>query len=75
MTAAYKPPIPLSMSGKVVLITGASAGIGSSTAWAFASLDAKVILLGRRQDRLDQLKSDILKSYPKVSFHTVFCIS
>lgn len=48
------------------MITGASAGIGTATAWGFAALGAKLILLGRRKDRLDALKAEITKQYPQV---------
>lgn len=56
---------------KVVLITGATAGIGASCAWKFAEEGAKLILLGRRNDRLQQLKNEILVLYPSLSIHTV----
>jgi NAD(P)-dependent dehydrogenase (short-subunit alcohol dehydrogenase family) len=48
-----------SMSGKVVLITGASSGIGRATAEAFAAKGAKVALAARREDELAALVSEI----------------
>lgn len=48
-----------SFSNSVVLITGASAGIGEALALQFASLEADLILVARRQDRLDSLASKI----------------
>jgi len=42
----------MGVSDKVVLITGASAGIGKATAQAFLNKGAKVVLTGRREDRL-----------------------
>jgi NAD(P)-dependent dehydrogenase (short-subunit alcohol dehydrogenase family) len=42
---------------KVVLITGASSGIGAATAEAFASAGAKVALAARRKDRLVAIAS------------------
>lgn len=44
------------LKGKTVLITGASAGIGRSSAEAFASFGADLILLARREERLADLK-------------------
>src|SRR4051812_22155919 len=47
---------------KVVIITGASSGIGEATAKELASKGAKLILAARREDRLKQLQAEIQKS-------------
>jgi NADP-dependent 3-hydroxy acid dehydrogenase YdfG len=44
------------LTGKVALITGASAGIGQACARAFAQDGARLVLTARRQERLDELK-------------------
>ena len=44
-----------SITGKVVMITGASSGIGEVTARLLASHGAKLVLGARRTDRLDKL--------------------
>lgn len=44
---------PFSLSGKTILITGASSGIGQGIALACARQGAKVLLLGRDLDRLE----------------------
>lgn len=44
---------------KTILITGATSGIGKATAIHFAALGARLILCGRRQERLDQLKEEL----------------
>jgi short-subunit dehydrogenase len=41
--------------GKVVIVTGASAGIGRATAQVFAAGGAKVVLVARSQDKLEAL--------------------
>ncbi|WP_111684675.1 SDR family NAD(P)-dependent oxidoreductase [Winogradskyella tangerina] len=47
---------------KTALITGATSGIGRATAYEFAKHEIKLILCGRRQDRLDQLQNELSKS-------------
>lgn len=47
------------IEGKVVVITGASSGLGESTARHLASLGASVVLAARRQDRLNAIVQDI----------------
>ena len=47
---------------KVVLITGASSGIGQATAAALAARGAKVMLTARREERLRAIKADIESS-------------
>ena len=47
------------VSDKVVVITGASSGIGATTATLLAGRGAKVVLGARRQDRLNRIVKDI----------------
>ncbi len=44
---------------KTALITGATSGIGRETARAFAKLQYKLILCGRREDRLAELREEL----------------
>lgn len=46
-------------SGKMVLITGASSGLGAEFARAFAARDARLILVARRTDRLTALAEEL----------------
>ena len=48
---------------KIVLITGASAGIGSACAHTFAGEGYDVILLARRAERLDALADELKNNY------------
>lgn len=56
------------MEEKTALITGATSGIGKATAQLFAKNNIKLVLCGRRKDRLDQLEKE-LSSFTKV--HTL----
>ncbi|RZP18510.1 MAG: SDR family NAD(P)-dependent oxidoreductase [Flavobacteriales bacterium] len=47
------------MNTKTAIITGASSGIGMATAIVLARNGINLILCGRRQDRLDGLKSEL----------------
>lgn len=44
---------------KVVILTGASSGIGEATAKVLASKGAKLVLAARREERLVQLQKEI----------------
>jgi short-subunit dehydrogenase len=44
---------------QVVIVTGASAGIGKATAYAFAQEGAIVVLVARREDRLRRIAEEI----------------
>lgn len=45
----------MSLEGKVAIVTGASSGIGEAIAVLFVEHKCKVVVTGRREDRLAQL--------------------
>ncbi|WP_338874746.1 SDR family NAD(P)-dependent oxidoreductase [Spirosoma sp. SC4-14] len=53
----------------IALITGATSGIGRATAEAFADLDYRLILCGRRQDRLVELEQELGAQIPVITLN------
>ena len=51
------------MMNKIALITGATSGIGKATAIQFAQNNYQLILTGRRNDRLEALKNELIANY------------
>ena len=51
-----------SLAGKVVLITGASSGIGRATAFAFAGARARLLLCARRMELLQELQAPLIEA-------------
>lgn len=56
---------------KVVVITGASSGIGEATAKLLAKNGAKVVLGARRENRLQEIVNDIKKAGGQAAYKTV----
>jgi len=51
----------MNLKGKLVFITGASAGIGAATAMAFAAEGARLLLAARRSDKLAEVAAEALE--------------
>ena len=58
---------------KVIIVTGASSGIGLASATRFASLGAKVVLAARSIDKLEKIAEEINKKFNK-STDEVLCV-
>ena len=50
---------PFAIEGKTILVTGATSGIGRATAVECARMGAKIIAVGRNQERLDTLQNEL----------------
>jgi NAD(P)-dependent dehydrogenase (short-subunit alcohol dehydrogenase family) len=50
--------------GQVVLVTGASRGIGREVALYYAKAGASLVLVSRKQETLDETRAAILKEVP-----------
>lgn len=59
------------ISGKVVVITGASSGLGEATARYLAARGAKVALAARRTDKLEAVAQDICSQGGEAQAYTV----
>ena len=57
------------MREKVVIITGASSGIGRATALLFAENGAKVVAVGRNQKELNTLRDEALEKDGKIKIY------
>ena len=55
---------------KTVFISGATSGIGKACAEKFAAKKYNCILTGRRQERLDELKNNLIKTFG-IKVHTL----
>jgi NADP-dependent 3-hydroxy acid dehydrogenase YdfG len=51
------------LAGKTVLVTGASSGIGWECARVLAPLGVRLLLVARRQERLDRLVQELAQNY------------
>jgi NADP-dependent 3-hydroxy acid dehydrogenase YdfG len=51
----------MTLKGKIVFVTGASAGIGAATALAFAAEGARLLLAARRMDKLAKVAAAALQ--------------
>ena len=59
----------MQLDGSIVLITGASAGIGREFARQLARRAGGFVLVARRTERLEQLRDELRKSNPDLNVH------
>lgn len=54
----------IALSIQVVVITGASSGLGEALAHSFYTSGCKVVLAARRKDELERVRNDLLEIHP-----------
>jgi short-subunit dehydrogenase len=59
------------MTDKIIIISGASSGIGAATANEFARLGARVVLLARNKSRLIKISEEITRNGGKADYFSV----
>ena len=72
-----KPPVPVPepartdgrFTGKVVLVTGGTSGIGKATARAFAMEGAKVVFNGRREELGKKIEAEVRADGGDLTYH------
>ncbi|MBZ5732882.1 SDR family NAD(P)-dependent oxidoreductase [Nocardioides sp. TRM66260-LWL] len=63
--------LPSPLRGRVVVVTGASSGIGEATARAVAGVGAHVVLVARRAEELERVAGEIAAAGGSVTWHAV----
>jgi len=67
----WTPPSDGSLVGRTVLVTGPTSGLGRATADAVAALGARVILVGRSEERLAGVRDELVAAHGEDRFPIV----
>jgi len=63
------------LGNKVVMITGASSGLGEALAHVFYSSGCRIILVSRRKEELERVKSDLMNTHQTVPTYPPIVLS
>lgn len=61
------------MKGKIVLITGATSGLGKETARALATLGATIVITTRDTQKGEQTKQELIESTQNKNINVMYC--
>lgn len=67
----WAPVDPGSLSGRTILVTGPTSGLGRAATEGLAALGARVILVGRRPDRLAEMRDALVRTHGEDRFPIV----
>ncbi|XP_018302950.1 dehydrogenase/reductase SDR family protein 7-like isoform X2 [Mycetomoellerius zeteki] len=63
------------LGNKVVMITGASSGLGEALAHTFYSLGCRIILVSRRKEELERVKNDLMNTHQTIPMYPPIVLS
>ncbi len=64
----WAPPDPDALRGRTVLITGPTSGLGRQAAGELAALGARVVLVGRSEERLARVRDELVARHGEDRF-------
>ena len=67
----WTAPAAGSLEGRTALVTGPNSGLGRAATEVFASLGARVILVGRSRDRLEAVRAELAAAHGEDRFPVV----
>lgn len=70
-SSRFEPLDHNTLTGKTVVITGPTSGLGNAVAHQLAAMGASLILVGRSAEKLERTKSELVHDSEAQTFHTV----
>ena len=67
----WQEPTPGAMAGRTVVLTGPTSGLGREAADTLARLGARVVLVGRSAERLEEVRGGLVERHGEDRFPTV----
>ena len=67
----WEAPSAGALAGRTVLVTGPTSGLGRAATGALAALGARVVLVGRSEERLGRLRDELVRTHGEDRFPVV----